>query len=101
MTMIKTAIAAAALAFALSTAAVAQTPPAPAAAKPAAAAPATTTAPAASPAKPLKGAAAKKPQTPESMACSKDADAKNLHGNERKKFRSACMKTAGKTAKKS
>ena len=92
MTMIKTAIAAAALAFALSTAVSAQTPPAASTAtKPAVTAPPATTAPAAKTTK-LKGAAAKKPQTEASLACSKDADAKSLHGKERKKFREACMK---------
>jgi hypothetical protein len=29
-----------------------------------------------------------------SMECSKEADAKGLHGKERKKFRSECKKTA-------
>jgi psiF repeat len=36
----------------------------------------------------------KKAQTPESMECSKEADAKGLHGKERKKFRSECKKAA-------
>ena len=58
-------------------------PAAPAAA-PAAAAPAA--APAA------KAAAGKAAQTPKSLDCSKQADAKNLHGKERKKFREACKK---------
>lgn len=31
-----------------------------------------------------------------SLECSKQADAKGLHGKERKKFRSDCKKTAGK-----
>ncbi|NGX95757.1 MAG: phosphate starvation-inducible protein PsiF [Candidatus Afipia apatlaquensis] len=31
-----------------------------------------------------------------SLECSKQADAKGLHGKERKKFRSECKKTAGK-----
>ena len=31
-----------------------------------------------------------KVHTPESIECSKEADAKNLHGQERKKFRSEC-----------
>jgi hypothetical protein len=67
MNMIKTAIAAAALAFALSTgAAVAQT--------------ATGTTPAT--------------KTEISAKCSKDADDKKLHGKERKKFRESCMKAA-------
>jgi hypothetical protein len=38
--------------------------------------------------------------TPEGQACSAEADAKNLHGKERKKFRAACMKGKGATAKK-
>ncbi len=36
----------------------------------------------------------KKEMTPESMECSKEADAKGLHGKERKKFRSECKKAA-------
>lgn len=36
----------------------------------------------------------KKEMTPESMECSKEADAKGLHGKERKKFRSECKKNA-------
>lgn len=46
-------------------------------------------APAATPAK-----KAEKPHSPESIACSKQADEKGLHGKERKKFRSDCMKEA-------
>ncbi|WP_213773279.1 PsiF family protein [Bradyrhizobium sp. dw_78] len=38
--------------------------------------------------------AAKKPHTAASLECSKEADAKGLHGKERKKFRSECKKTA-------
>jgi hypothetical protein len=30
--------------------------------------------------------------TPQSIACSKEADARGLHGKERKKFRAACKK---------
>jgi hypothetical protein len=33
-----------------------------------------------------------KPRTAESLECSKQADAKGLHGKERKKFRSECKK---------
>ena len=33
-----------------------------------------------------------KPRTAESIQCSKDADAKNIHGKDRKKFMSACKK---------
>ncbi len=45
---------------------------------------------------------AKKPATPvvhsaASIACSKEADAKGLHGKERKKFRAHCKKDAEKT----
>ena len=35
-----------------------------------------------------------KPRTAESLECSKEADAKGLHGKERKKFRSECKKAA-------
>ena len=54
----------------------------------------TTTAPASSTpaAAPAKKAA--KPRSPESVACSKQADEKGLHGKERKKFRSDCLKEA-------
>lgn len=80
------------------TAAVAQTAaPAPA---PAAKAPVTTPAPATMPAPPAdtkKGA--KAPRTEELKACSAEADAKNLHGKERKDFRKKCLKDA-KAAKK-
>ncbi|KIZ48004.1 MULTISPECIES: PsiF family protein [Rhodopseudomonas] len=34
------------------------------------------------------------PRTAASLDCSKQADAKGLHGKERKKFRKACIKTA-------
>lgn len=33
-----------------------------------------------------------KPRTAKSIECSKQADAKGLHGKERKKFRSQCKK---------
>jgi psiF repeat len=46
-------------------------------------------APAAAPAK-----KAEKPRSAESLECSKQADAKGLHGKDRKKFRSDCMKEA-------
>ena len=36
---------------------------------------------------------AEKPRTAGSLECSKEADAKGLHGKERKKFRSECKKT--------
>jgi hypothetical protein len=35
-----------------------------------------------------------KPRTAASMQCSKDADAKGVHGKERKKFMSECKKAA-------
>jgi hypothetical protein len=35
-----------------------------------------------------------KPRTAESLECSKEADAKGLHGKERKKFRAECKKAA-------
>jgi hypothetical protein len=37
---------------------------------------------------------AEKPRTAASLQCSKDADAKGIHGKERKKFMSECKKTA-------
>jgi invasion protein IalB len=46
-------------------------------------------APAAAPAK-----KAEKPRTAASLECSKEADAKNVHGKERKKFMSQCKKDA-------
>lgn len=87
MTMIKTALAATALAFALATGALAAdsttatTTPAPIT-------------------KPAKVKAAAKPRTPESIECSKQADAKGLHGAARKTFRKECMKTAKPVAPK-
>jgi phosphate-selective porin len=52
-----------------------------------------TTAPAASePA--AKTAKTEKARSPESLDCSKQADDKGLHGKERKKFRSDCIKEA-------
>jgi psiF repeat len=88
MTTIKTAIAAAALAFALSAGtAMAQT-----------AAPAPTTPPAAKVTKAPKAKTDFKPKSEASAECSKEADAKSLHGKERKKFREACLKTAKKNA---
>ena len=56
--------------------------PAPAAAPPTKASPASTKAPVA--------------HTEISLKCSKEADAKGLHGKERKKFRSECKKTDAK-----
>jgi hypothetical protein len=57
------------------------------------AAPAKTEAPKADTKAPAEKKAAK-PQTAASLECSKEADAKGLHGKERKKFRSECKKTA-------
>jgi hypothetical protein len=37
---------------------------------------------------------AEKPRSAASMQCSKDADAKGVHGKERKKFMSECTKAA-------
>jgi hypothetical protein len=64
-----------------------------------------TAAPAAAPAAPAakteapkaeaKAPKAEKPHTAASLECSKEADAKGLHGKERKKFRSECRKAAG------
>ena len=82
--MKKLVLAATALAFLAGAPAFAQT------AAPAAQAPA-----AAAPAKPAKAAPkAEKPRSAASRECSKQADAKSLHGKERKKFRSECMKAA-------
>ena len=51
----------------------------------------------AAPAAPAATAPAKKaekPRSAESMACSKEADDKNIHGKDRKKFMSQCKKDA-------
>ena len=40
----------------------------------------------------VKPKAAKAPRTAKSLECSKQADAKGLHGKERKKFRSQCKR---------
>lgn len=37
---------------------------------------------------------AEKPRTAASIECSKQADAKNLHGDARRKFRAECKKSA-------
>jgi hypothetical protein len=37
---------------------------------------------------------AEKPRTAASLECSKQADAKSLHGDARRKFRSECKKTS-------
>ena len=43
---------------------------------------------------------AEKPRTAESLECSKEADAKGVHGKERKKFMSDCKKAAKDAAAK-
>jgi phosphate-selective porin len=85
--MIRISSRAAAIAFAsllLTSSAFAQT------ATPAAPAPATKAAP--------EEKTAEKPRTTASLECSKEADAKGLHGKERKKFRSECKKNAAEKA---
>jgi hypothetical protein len=47
-------------------------------------------------AKDAKKAATPVVHSPESIQCSKDADAKGLHGKERKKFRAQCKKNLEK-----
>jgi len=42
--------------------------------------------------KPAAAAATAKPRSAKSLDCSKQADAKGLHGKARKKFRSECRK---------
>ena len=85
MNMIKTALAATALAFAFATTAFAADSTA------AAGTAATTTAPKKVKApKAPKGPA--KPHSAASIECSKQADAKSLHGKPRKTFRETCMK---------
>jgi hypothetical protein len=59
---------------------------------PATPAPAAKTAPAPKMAPAAKKA--EKPRTAASLQCSKDADAKGVHGKERKKFMSECKKAA-------
>jgi hypothetical protein len=58
---------------------------------PAPAAPAAKTAPA-----PAAKTKAEKPRSAASLDCSKQADAKGLHGKERHKFRSKCKRDAEK-----
>ena len=52
------------------------------------------TAPAAAPAATAPAKKAEKPRSPELLACSKEADDKNIHGKDRKKFMSQCKKEA-------
>jgi hypothetical protein len=54
--------------------------------------PAPSTAPAASSPPAATTTTAKKPRSAFSMECSKEADAKGLHGKERKKFRKDCVR---------
>jgi hypothetical protein len=42
---------------------------------------------------------AEKPRTAASLECSKEAEAKGLHGKERRKFRRECKKAAAEKAK--
>lgn len=75
--------------------ALAQTPATPAPTP----APAAKSVPAAKPAPMAKSAPAAKPSTEKaaiSKECSDQANAKGLHGKERKKFRSTCKKNDGK-----
>ena len=53
-----------------------------------------TAAPAAAPTATAPAKKAEKPRSPESLACSKEADDKNIHGKDRKKFMSQCKKDA-------
>ena len=46
-----------------------------------------------------KAKATSKPRTAASLECSKQADAKGLHGKERERFRSKCKRDAAKAAK--
>jgi CelD/BcsL family acetyltransferase involved in cellulose biosynthesis len=57
-----------------------------------------TAAPAAAPA--AKSEKMAKPRSATSIECSKEADAKGLHGKERKKFRSECKKEKSAAEKK-
>ncbi len=52
-----------------------------------------TTAPATTKSEPAEKKA-EKPRSAASLECSKEADAKGLHGKDRKKFRSECKKNA-------
>jgi hypothetical protein len=63
-------------------------------ATPATPAPAAKSAPAPKAAPATAEKKAEKPRTAASLQCSKDADAKGVHGKERKKFMSDCKKAA-------
>jgi hypothetical protein len=86
MTLSSRAVATAFASVLLMSSAFAQTSP-----PPAAGAPAATAAPAKK---------AEKPRSAASLQCSKDADAKSLHGKERKHFMSDCKKAAKDAAAK-
>jgi hypothetical protein len=86
MTLSSRAVATAFASLLLMSSAFAQSSP-----PPAAAAPAATAAPAKK---------AEKPRTAASLQCSKDADAKNIHGKARHKFMSECKKAAKDAAAK-
>ena len=58
----------------------------------------TATAPAAAPSTTTAPKKAERPRSAESIECSKQADEKGLHGKERKKFRSDCIKEAKASA---
>ena len=94
MKIVSTSLAAGLLALGLSAAAFAQAPAAGTA--PAATPPAAAKAPAAAPK--AKGVP-KQASTPEGTECSAQADAKNLHGKERVKFRKKCISDLKKAAK--
>jgi psiF repeat len=57
-----------------------------------------TASPAASPAPAAATSKSTKPHSAASIECSKEADAKGLHGKERKKFRSECKAQAKNAA---
>lgn len=80
--------------FAVATAVAAFLLAGPATAQTAAPAPAAKSAPMTAPAP--KAPKAKAERTAAALDCSKQADAKGLHGTERKKFRAACKKGAAK-----
>jgi invasion protein IalB len=86
MTISSRAVATAFAAMLLTSSAFAQAPAAAPAAAPSAMAPA--------------AKKAEKPRTAASLECSKEADTKNVHGKERKKFMSECKKTAKDAAPK-
>ncbi len=54
----------------------------------------------ATPAPATKAAKTEKPRSAASLQCSKEADAKDVHGKERKKFMSECKKAAKDAAAK-